>query len=94
LADIMNNMSRKIISFIGAVSLLAILSGCGYDGHYRYPCQDPVNWENEECRPPICLATGTCTKDLLGFDPLATESATIEEDAFEETSEEVEEDEE
>jgi hypothetical protein len=89
----MNTMSRKIISSIGATALLLTLSGCGYDGHYRYPCQDPKNWGSVECVPPTCLATGTCTKDLLGFDPLATESATIEEDIVEEASEEVEEDE-
>jgi hypothetical protein len=47
-----------------------------------------------ECQPPICKAEGTCTKDLLGFDPLATESATIEEDIIEEASDEVEENEE
>ncbi len=42
------------------------LGGCGYDGHYRYPCQDPANWEKAECNPPLCEATGTCTKDLIG----------------------------
>ena len=40
------------------------LSGCGYDGHYRYPCQNPVNWENAECKPPICTANGACPEDL------------------------------
>lgn len=50
------------------VSLLAI-AGCGYDGGYRYECQDPENWEAEECNPPLCHATGNCTETLLGFDP-------------------------
>lgn len=40
------------------------LTGCGYDGHYRYPCQDPANWEIAECKPPICTANGACPKDL------------------------------
>jgi hypothetical protein len=52
------------------------LSGCGYDGHYRYPCQDPANWEKAECNPPICDATGTCTKDLVPISDGAT--ATID----------------
>jgi hypothetical protein len=47
---------------------LGLLS-CGYDGGYRYPCQDPENWENEECNPPICKVDGACTEDLLGYDP-------------------------
>lgn len=45
------------------------LSSCGYDGGYRYPCQEPDNWESEECNPPICKVSGACTEDLLGFDP-------------------------
>lgn len=47
-------------------SLALILTGCGFQGGYRYPCQDPANWENTECNPPICEASGTCTKDLVG----------------------------
>jgi len=47
------------------LSILALgLSGCGYDGHYRYPCQNPVNWESAECKPPICTANGACPEDL------------------------------
>ena len=49
-----------------------LLAGCGYEGKYRYECQIPENWENEECNPPLCLASGECTKDLLGFDPTET----------------------
>jgi len=75
-------MIKKTITLIG-VSVLAItLSGCGYDGHYRYPCQDPANWGTEECIPPACEAAGTCTTDLLGYDPLATESDTIDVEEF------------
>lgn len=49
-----------------AVALaLAVLSGCAYDGGYRYPCQDPANWTDTNCEPPICSASETCTKDLL-----------------------------
>jgi hypothetical protein len=87
-------MSRKLITLISASVLAITLSGCGYDGHYRYPCQDPENWHNAECQPPICEATGTCTKDLLGYDPLATESATIDEVEVEETETEESENEE
>lgn len=53
------------------VSILALAS-CGYEGKYRYECQIPENWKKEECNPPLCLADGQCTKDLLGFDPTET----------------------
>jgi hypothetical protein len=52
---------------IFGLSLLALLlTGCGYDGGYRYPCQDPANWDNVECNPPICEPSGTCSRDLVG----------------------------
>jgi len=49
--------------------MLIAVSACGYDGSYRYSCQDPANWGTKECEPPICEADGNCTKTLLGFDP-------------------------
>lgn len=45
--------------------MVFVLAGCGYDGHYRYPCQNPANWEKEECKPPICTADGACPEDLV-----------------------------
>jgi len=55
-------MFKKILF---TVILTALLSGCGYDGHFRYPCQDPKNWENAECKPPVCTANGACPEDLV-----------------------------
>ena len=53
-----------------------VLAGCGYDGGYRYKCQDPANWEAPECVPPQCEVSGTCTSDIIGFDP--TDTSTVE----------------
>jgi len=59
--------AMKITKFIIGLSLLLtpMLASCG-DGHYRYPCQDPANWENEECNPPLCDVNGTCWYTLIG----------------------------
>lgn len=43
--------------------LLVALTGC--EDRFRYPCQDPQNWSNVECKPPICTATGTCPDQLI-----------------------------
>jgi len=57
---------KKVILVAG----ILILSACGYDGGYRYSCQDPENWEAPECNPPLCNVDGNCTEALLGFNPL------------------------
>ena len=43
--------------------LCGLLAGCS--DRFRYPCQDPMNWEKDECKPPICTATGTCPDMLV-----------------------------
>lgn len=67
----------KFIKFVLVASVFASISACGYQGGYRYSCQDPANWENEECNPPICEVDGNCTAALLGWDPSATTVETV-----------------
>jgi hypothetical protein len=43
--------------------VLVMLSAC--EDRYRYPCQNPENWELDECKPPICTASGTCPDQLV-----------------------------
>lgn len=64
---------------------LVFVSACGYQGHYRYSCQDPENWDLEECKPPICKVDGACTDILIGFDPEETLDTTVETVPTEET---------
>ena len=59
---------KKLISIATAGVLMLLLSSCGYQGGYRYSCQDPANWDAAECNPPICETTGTCSRDLVGED--------------------------
>ena len=77
-----------MLRLIGIVLLGLVLTGCGYDGHYRYPCQDPANWEKPECNPPLCEAYGYCAKDLLGFDPVTGEKIQTSEETNNDTIEE------
>ena len=51
---------------MSSLMLAVTLASCGYQGGYRYPCQDPANWEIAECNPPICEPSGTCSRDLVG----------------------------
>lgn len=60
---------KKVTQLLLCGILVLPLSACGFDGSYRYPCQDPENWKNAECNPPVCKAEGSCTVDLIGYDP-------------------------
>ena len=40
------------------------LGGCA--NRYRYPCQDPANWNKVECNNDACRAEGDCTSQVLG----------------------------
>lgn len=42
--------------------LLLSLAGC--NDQFRYPCQDPRNWEEPFCKKPMCSSNGTCPEDL------------------------------
>ena len=48
------------------VPVVLVLAGCGE--RYRYPCQDPTNWNNQECKKPFCSANGTCPEDLRHYE--------------------------
>ena len=70
---------RKLIAIALSGLLMVSLSACSADSlnRYRYSCQDPKNWENAECNPPECEASGLCTKDLLP-EQLITDGTTVE----------------
>ena len=57
---------KKILSPLAVIILTLTLSACNLEGRFRYPCQDPANWEKDECKPPICTVNGACPEDLVG----------------------------
>lgn len=47
--------------------LLALPVGmamCSGD-RFRYPCQDPNNWDKEFCKPPLCDVSRTCPEHIF-----------------------------
>jgi len=48
------------------ISLIALLFGC--DERFRYPCQNPENWNEQVCKKPYCSANGTCPEDLTHYE--------------------------
>jgi hypothetical protein len=40
---------------------LAVCSG----DRFRYPCQDPANWDKDICKMPRCDVTRTCPEHIF-----------------------------
>ena len=58
------NDRKLFFSLLFLIALPVGLAAFGSD-RFRYPCQDPANWEKTECKPPVCTANGACPEDLV-----------------------------
>lgn len=47
-----------------AVFISLFLTGCDWE-YYRYPCQDPANWNSPECKKPLCEVRQTCPEYIF-----------------------------
>ena len=47
-----------------AVIFLPLLTAAGCEQRYRYPCQNPENWDRPECQRPLCEVNRDCP-DLI-----------------------------
>ena len=54
-------MFRWMALLIVAPVALAVFGG----DRFRYPCQDPSNWDKEMCKPPTCEVTRTCPEHIF-----------------------------
>ena len=70
-------MKRTLLQILIGLGICLSLTSCKYDFKevYRYPCQDPANWETPECIYPNCEAFGVCTKDVMKGTPLYNSDA-------------------
>jgi hypothetical protein len=42
--------------------LIPLLTACS--DRFRYPCQDPGNWDTPPCKRPMCAVTSQCPDQL------------------------------
>jgi len=55
------SLARWMILLILLPIGLAAFSG----DRFRYPCQDPANWDKAECQKPRCEVTRTCPEHIF-----------------------------
>lgn len=60
-------MHNDIKLFKWAAILLALPLALAFFGsdRFRYPCQDPVNWDKAFCQKPTCDVTRTCPEHIF-----------------------------
>lgn len=59
------NSDRKLFKWLGALILMPLLLAIFGGDRFRYPCQDPDNWDKKECKKPYCEVTGTMSGIML-----------------------------
>jgi hypothetical protein len=53
------------------VLFIPIIIAAGCQERYRYPCQDPANWEKAECKKPLCEVHRQCPELIFKEDSIA-----------------------
>ena len=60
----MHNDRKLFLSLIFLLALPIGLAAFGGD-RFRYPCQDPHNWDKDICKVPLCDVTRTCPEHVF-----------------------------
>lgn len=55
----------KLFKWAAILLLLPIALAFFGKESFRYPCQDPTNWDKDYCKPPVCDVTRTCPEHIF-----------------------------
>jgi len=60
-------MHNDLKLFKWVIILLSLPVALAFFGKesFRYPCQDPANWDKDFCKIPICDVTRTCPEHIF-----------------------------
>lgn len=56
---------RKLFYYLMVLLILPIALAVFGGDRFRYPCQDPANWDKEICQKPRCDVTRTCPEHVF-----------------------------
>lgn len=62
---------KKLLKWLALLILLPLALAIFGGDRFRYPCQDPENWDKDICKLPLCDVTRTCPEHIFkgGRDP-------------------------
>lgn len=56
---------RKLFLFLMFLIALPVALAFFGEDRFRYPCQDPRNWDKDYCKMPLCDVTRTCPEHIF-----------------------------
>ena len=56
---------RKLVWYLLLLLLLPLGLALTSGDRFRYPCQDPKNWDKDVCKLPLCDVTRTCPEHIF-----------------------------
>lgn len=59
------NTDLRLFKWLGLIILLPIMLAVFSGDRFRYPCQNPDNWDKPMCQKPLCDVTRTCPEHVF-----------------------------
>ena len=56
---------KKLAKFLIILLFLPLTLAYFSGDKFRYPCQDPANWDKDMCKLPYCDVTRTCPQHIF-----------------------------
>lgn len=56
---------KKLAKWLLIIVFLPVVVAFFGGDRFRYPCQDPKNWDKEICQKPLCDVTRTCPEHVF-----------------------------
>jgi hypothetical protein len=56
---------KKLVKWLLLLLLLPLGLAYFSGDRYRYPCQDPANWDKAICQKPLCDVNRTCPEHIF-----------------------------
>jgi hypothetical protein len=56
---------KKLVKWLLLILLLPLGLAFFSEERFRYPCQDPANWDKDFCQRPLCDVTRTCPDHIF-----------------------------
>ena len=56
---------KKLVKYLLLLLLLPLCLAYFSGDRYRYPCQDPANWDKDICKMPLCDVNRTCPEHIF-----------------------------